>query len=325
MTYALALDSQDIALELHRLLEELDPSRWRAELTAAFRARLDEVEERVSALLERSKNHPQSELAGRLDELLEVLRANTPTLPHSVHAAELRADWMAFRSQLVDAYESLSFDLEAWSIHVPSLRPTNYSRNLYHLANGVTALVFIELLLRPRGLVVMAALLAALAWTMELGRRRSRLLQRLLMALFKHVMHPHERLRVNSATWYATALLVLALSSPPMVCALAVTILALADPAAAIVGRRWGRISLINGRSLEGSATFFAVGSVASFAVLSAFHGGLGVGSALMVACGASALAAVAELVSKRIDDNFTIPLSAAAGATLVLGLLGRI
>ena len=205
------------------------------------------------------------------------------------------------------------------------LRPTNYARNLYHLANGVTALIFIELVLPPTGLVVMAALLAALAWTLELGRRRSKFLQRVLMALFERVIHPHERLRVNSATWYATALLVLALSSPPMVCALAVSILALADPAAAIVGRRWGRISLINGRSLEGSTTFFVIGSVTAFAVLSVFHGGLGVGSAVLVAAGASVLAALAELVSKRIDDNFTIPLSAAAGATLVLGMLGWI
>ena len=323
MTYALALDSQDIALELHSLLEELDPSRWRAELTAAFRSRLDEVEDRVAALLEKSKCHPRTELAGRLSELLEVLRASTPAA--RVHAAELRADWMAFRSQLVDAYESLSIDLKPWSIHVPSLRPTNYARNLYHLANGVTALLLIELVLRPPALVLTAAALAALAWSLELGRRHSRRLQKVLMVIFARVMHPHERMRVNSATWYVTALLVLALSSPPLVCALAVTILALADPAAAIVGRRWGRIPLINGRSLEGSVTFFVVGLVSSFAVISLFHTGIGVGPALLVAAGASVLAALAELVSKRIDDNFTIPVSAAAGATLIPGLLGRI
>ncbi len=325
MTYALALDSRSIALDLHRLLEETDPSRWRAELAVAFRARLEEVEERVAALLERSESHPHSELAGRLSELLEVLRAHTPMLPTGIHVAELGADWMAFRSRLLDAYEGLSFDLEPWSIHVPSLRPTNYARNLYHLANGITALVFIELVLPPTGLIVVAALLAALAWTLELGRRRSRPLQRVLMTLFGRVIHPHERLRVNSATWYATALLVLALSSPPAVCAVAVSILALADPAAAIVGRRWGRIRLINGRSLEGSATFFAVGSLAALAVLSVFHGELGVETALLVAAAASAPATVAELVSKRIDDNLTIPLSAAAGATLALSLFGRI
>jgi dolichol kinase len=75
---------------------------------------------------------------------------------------------------------------------------------------------------------------------------------------------------------------------------------------------------LINGRSLEGSATFFLVGSGAAFAALMIWHPEISLGFAILIALGAALPAAVTELLSKRVDDNLSIPLAAASGAWLV-------
>jgi dolichol kinase len=320
MTYALALDSRQIAVDLHGLLKEIDTGHWKAEFADSCRERFAMLQERVDLLLAGAAE-ADADLVQRLEEVAALLRDHMPSYS-SPSPAEIRREWMRFRRQLVEAYSGLSSDLEAWSVHVPSLRPKNYARNLFHLANGLTALIFIEWVLQPTGLIIMAAALAATAWSLESARRLLPALNRFLVRLFGPVIHPHERHRVNSATWYATALLVLALTSPPMVCALAVTILALGDPAAAIVGRRWGRIALINGRSLEGSATFFLVAAIASWLLMAAFYGDLAGTTRLAVALAAALAAALAELVSRRVDDNFSVPLTAALGAGLALHLL---
>jgi dolichol kinase len=108
-----------------------------------------------------------------------------------------------------------------------------------------------------------------------------------------------------------------------MVCALALVVLGLADPAAALVGRRWGNTKLVNNRSLEGSITFAIVGTLASLVTLAIWHADLSWQARLLVALGASVPAALAELASGRIDDNLSIPVAAATGAYLATLLLG--
>jgi len=134
--------------------------------------------------------------------------------------------------------------------------------------------------------------------------------------------HPHEVWRVNSATWYVTALCGLAAIGEPMLIALAVSILAFADPAAAIVGRRYGKRSLMNGRTAEGSAAFVVVGWLIGIITICGLFGVTMVdGVALSLA--AVIPAAVAELLCRRVDDNLAIPLSAATGAWVAGALLG--
>jgi dolichol kinase len=161
-------------------------------------------------------------------------------------------------------------------------------------------------------IVGVAAVVAAAGWTMEAARRRSPAANVLLMRLFAPVAHPHERHRVNSSTWYVTALLALAIFGPLRAAEIGVLVLALADPAAGIVGRRFGRTRLLAGRSLEGSLAFFAVGAAAAFAWLSLLSA-LPRPAAIVLAVAGAAAGALAELASTRLDDNFTVPVAAAA------------
>jgi dolichol kinase len=264
----------------------------------------------------------ESDLPHRLRELVALLRDR---LPDATPQAEtpLRVRWMEYRAQLTAAYVGLSKSLDAWSIHVPSLRPTNYARNLFHVASATTGLLVIEITRDPLTLLVIASVFALFAWSCETSRRFSDRANEALMRLFGKVAHPHERYRVNSATWYATALLVLSLTVPPMVAGIAVAILGIADPAAAIVGRRWGTIRLVHGRSLQGTLAFVGAGFALAAGLLLTLHGELSVWAALAVAGAATVPAALAELFSRRVDDNFSIPVAAGAGAMAALHALG--
>jgi dolichol kinase len=338
----LAIDSRELALDVFDILRELDPSRWSGELAETAQARLDELALRID------------ELSPRIDELLElpsatdllhraqldadasiaslrtswarvaaVIEGRMPA--PSLGSAELEAELMTFRAQLQGAYEGLANDLRDYAIHLPHLRPTNYARNVVHVAGAVISIAVVLSLFTPHPTLVLliAASMASWAWFMETTRRFWPFMDRITWWAFGKCAHPHERYRINSATWFSTSLLLLALIGSPLLAVVALAVLGFADPSAAIVGRRWGRIKLLHGRSLEGSLTFLVVGFLASLAIVLGFFPALGLAQAAAVSLGAAGLGAVAEAVAKRIDDNLMVPMAAAAGAAAVSFLLG--
>lgn len=200
-------------------------------------------------------------------------------------------------------------------------RPTNVARSFFHVASGALSLALIQLLPGRGWLIGASAAFVVAAWSMEIGRRLSPAMNDRLMRFFGPVAHVHERHEVNSSTWYVTALLLLALFAPMEAAAVAVVVLAVGDPFAALVGRRFGRRRFASGRSLEGGVAFLVAGfgvAWVSLASLYALPGHV----TLLVALAGAAAGAVAELVSYRLDDNFTIPAASAATATVALALL---
>src|SRR5580704_1350035 len=111
----------------------------------------------------------------------------------------------------------------------PIVRPTNVTRSLFHVASGVVALVLMRLLPGRAWLVGVSAAFAVAGWSMETARRRSAAANAVLMRLFAPVAHAHERHRVNSATWYVTALFALSLFAPLRAAEVGVLVLAVAD------------------------------------------------------------------------------------------------
>ncbi len=316
---SLTAGGRDIALELHGMLRELDPARWRAEARAATAERLTGLAQRTQALLESTR----AARDGKAAELRARLAAMRVSL--EAQAAELRGGvdgWRARHKTLQQHYEAVASSLRDHRVHVPSLRPTNYARNLFHVVWGCVALSMIQWLLSPTALMWAAGGFTAYAWSLELIRRRSPAFNARVMALYGKVAHPHEWNQVNSATWYATALLGLSLTQSTMLCLVPVAVLTFADPAAALIGRRFGRIRLVHGRSLEGTTTFFIVGSIAAFCA-AAFGQGVPTVAAVAIAAGAAAFGALAELFSQRVDDNLTVPLAAMVGAVVAASLVG--
>lgn len=312
MVTAFAQDSGDLALELHRLLAELDRSRFRwREHVRAMPARLSRVQCALRELVRRSdaEAEPSRTVRERLVELESTLDLHAPK-------TDLRSEWLAFRARVMPKYEELASTLRAVSIHVPSLRPKNYARNAFHVLNAAVSLTILELVPSWDVVIALAWAGAIAGWSMEISRRIWPPANTFLMKLFGPVAHPHEAHRVNSATYYATSIAVLASTRELVPCAVALVTLGLGDPVAAIVGRRWGRVRWVNGRSVEGTLAFVLAAALGGVALLVLVHG-TALAPALAVAGAAALLGALAELYSRKIDDNLSIAVMAWTGAFL--------
>lgn len=319
---ALADESGRLVIELHGALQDLDPARWDASAASTLRTRIEAIADGIHALTEGewTSEAASDALRARLVSVGEALRT-VPAADGSFASA--KSAWMAFRRELVPRYEAARAALSAYAVHVPSLRPTNHRRSFFHALMGTVTLAILYALPDPSWGIAITGAFLVWAWTMETVRRTSPRLNALLMKAFAPVAHPHETHRVNSASWYVTALFLLSLTRAPLVCAIGVAVLAFGDPLAALVGRRLGRIKLAHGRTLEGSLAFFVAGGLAGLAAAALFAPGLAWPAALAMA-GAGALAgSLAELSSLRIDDNLSVALAASAAAAATGWLLG--
>lgn len=137
--------------------------------------------------------------------------------------------------------------------------------------------------------------------------------------VFGAIARPSERYRVNSSTFYVMALIIIVLFLPKLPVIAAVLVLAFADPAASLIGKRWGRLTLFRDKTLAGSLAFFTVGTLAVASFLLVAASDLGVmhiaGASLIIAFSGT----LTELLSSRIDDNFSVPIVCAVVGTLLL------
>lgn len=307
--------SQAIAFELHGLFRALD---LRIQTPELVRQKLEAANRRIDELLAAEWTLVPDSVTESIERLAELLRTWTQDDPHQHDTGA----WVELKAQLRERYAGLSTALRRERVKVPELRPTNYARSGFHIGAALVCLGLV-VFLTSRQLPWAAGAFAAWAWTMEGMRRVSKRANAAMMRFFRPIAHEQERDRVNSATWYMTSLVLLALTGSPLLCVTGVAVLGLADPLAGLVGRRFGRVRLINGRSLEGSLTFVVVGTLAARAAMLLVDTPLGSGALWITALAAALAGGVVELVSRRIDDNLSIPMAAAATAAAVLTVLG--
>ena len=323
MAQAQANEGGLLVIELHAALQDMDPARWNEAAVGALRLRIAAIRERLSGLTAASwpRREGAADLRGRLASVGEAL-SRVPAEDGSFATA--RVGWMAFRQELVPRYEAARSALHRFEIHVPSLRPTNYQRSFFHALMATTTLGILYALPDPIWGIAVTGAFLVWAWTMETLRRTHAGLNGLLMKAFSHVAHPHETRRVNSATWYVTALFVISLTRSPLACAIGIAVLGFGDPVAAMIGRKFGRVKLMHGRTLEGSLGFFVAGGLAAFGAAVVFAPAVSWPLLLVMSFSGALAGATAEVLSLRIDDNLSVAITAtvtAAAAALVLGV----
>lgn len=306
-----------VAWELHALLRETDPVRWRDRFATRAMERWSRLDATVEELRATTSTDP--DLDDALEDIAQALRRTPPVTQPP------RAQWTELRARLVPAYERLSAALRARALPVPSIRPTNWSRIAFHVASALGALLLLEVVLTRAGTVWATGLFAGTFWMLEGGRALSvRMNDRLMkVRFFQRIIHPHEHHQVNSATWYATALFLLAVASPVFASAVGLAVLGLGDPVAGLIGRRYGRTSLGGGRTAEGSVAFVFAGTLGALAVLLLWHATIPVWMAVWLASAGGVGGAAAELICRRVDDNFLVPVAAAAAAWTAAIMLG--
>lgn len=308
--------SRDLALELHRAFTELDRSRSSRTVANAVTVKLIAVR---SKLAEWQASRVEE---SALDPKWQAVKTELDAF--STHAENAdRTSLVELRTRVQPTYEQIVSMLAKERVEVPSLRPTNYARNVLHVASALSGVLALELLPSWTWATGVALTIAALGWTLEITRTRSPAINQFCMKLFGKTAHPHEAHRVNSATWYASALVLMSLTHALVPCLIALWVLGFGDPAAAIIGRRFGKRQLVHGRTLEGTLAFVVFGAASAFTFLMFTHpesGPLALG--IMSVCGAIT-GALAELWSRRVDDNLSIPLAACVGAGLAQLLIG--
>jgi dolichol kinase len=301
------LSCQTLAEEMGELLASLDFARWRAELAADLRSRLERIRAQARELRARADQPPP--VHGAVEQLVTALERCSP-------ADDRAAAWESFSREVQPAYQALANSLSTDGARVRNLRPANYARSAFHALTGIFALAVIQLL--PLwGIRTFAVGFALFSWTLEITRRRWSFVNELCMKVLGKFAHAHERYHVNSSTWYATALALMAVFFSSRANSVAVIVLGFGDPIAALIGRRFGRTRFKNGRSLEGAMAFVVAGALAALAALRICYGAESLTASLLAAVFGGVAGAAAELVSGAIDDNFAIPLAASAAAML--------
>ena len=314
-----------VALELHGLLVELQERKAHAVVNS-------DAAQRARQLAERMR-----QLAAEVGAVRPVLAALLARAGDRLQALELTREGAGNNHRaaswgVAKYYEGLARMLRnepEVAVALPELKPRNYARNVFHVANGFFC-GWLYTTWDSRKLMITIALLYV-GWmgSLEIARRLNpRFNKYLVDKVFGAIARPSEAWRMNSATWFGIAVtIMLSLGLPRLACIAAVLTLGLGDPAAALIGKRWGRHRLWKRKSLEGSLGFLVVSFVAVSLWFAAFlpevvAPGQGFGGALLAAMPLALVAglagAVTEALSDRLEDNLTITLAVAGAVSLV-------
>lgn len=163
----------------------------------------------------------------------------------------------------------------------------------------------------PAAIVLAAATLVAL--TVELARRWSGAAGRAFDRILGGMLKEGERAGVTGATTLSVGFTATAVLLPGGAALAGILFAGLADPAAGVAGRRWGRLRYPGGKSVAGSAACLVV----------AFGIGLGLGLGPGRAALAAALVTAVEAFALRVDDNVYLSLAGAAAVRVAGWLIG--
>lgn len=317
----LCLEGKVIADDLYHLIRTIDRGAWRDDLEAAARTLLGRIETRLRAIMDRTgtdliiRDRRIAALWMRLGTLAREVRRFCAR--HNLSASVSSRHWRTFLHRVSPIYQGIAASLRATEADVASLRPANHKRTLFHVASGLFSMLLFQHVLTGAQAIWVAGGFALICWMAELLRRSSNSASAAIMRIFNVVAHPREHHRIASATWFCTALFLLALTMPKMAATVALTVLTLADPAASLVGRRYGSILLRAGRSLQGTLAFTLTAAAASYGAMILYFPGIDPWIAGRLSVVAAVVGALAEFFSWRVDDNLSIPLSVGIAMTL--------
>lgn len=188
-----------------------------------------------------------------------------------------------------------------------SIAEAELQRKLVHMASSILPLGY-WLLGRELAVIVLACMTIFLALA-EFLRLYTLFGRRLYQRFFGSMTRAEEFGRVTGATYVLVGMLLAALLFKPVVAIVAMLFLSLGDSTAAVVGQRYGRITL-GDKTLEGTLACLAV--CLGIALLAKLSWPVAVGGALV--------AALVEVVPWRwVNDNLTIPVLAGGAMTLLM------
>lgn len=179
-------------------------------------------------------------------------------------------------------------------------------RQLYHSLSGLS-LVLTTSYLDKFTDVYLLLILFFITLVIEASRLYLPGINRLFINYFGFLMRSEEKHNPTGTLYYLSGALISILLFPKEIALFSITVLAVGDPSAYIVGSNFGRLR-IGKKSLEGSLAFLTASVIAGFLL----HNLWGDLSVIAIITGA-VTGTVVELVPLRINDNLTIPVTASA------------
>ena len=181
-------------------------------------------------------------------------------------------------------------------------------RRIFHVVT--TAVVALMALgLEREVMIIITGSLTGITIVLELSRRRFPRLNEWFMSQTSVLLKESESSRVLGSTYMAVASPIVFLFLDKELAILALMYIAVGDPLAGVVGKRYGRVR-IGSKSVEGTVAF-AVGAGGVGCVLVA----AGLDVPYWVALGGAGVGALVELMPIPVDDNLTVP--AVSGAVM--------
>lgn len=182
-------------------------------------------------------------------------------------------------------------------------------RRVFHAASGTIIVLALTVLSVPAltATVILGALFA-LAVLLDAVRLFDPKVNTLFFRAFSRLASPREAQGLASSTWYILSALVVLHFFPTTYALAGILVLAWADPAASVVGQRWGRLKFLAG-SVRGSAAFVAVAFLALIIFVP-----------WPQALAAAVLTAIVEAAPLKLDDNLLVPVAVAASLFLMMG-----
>jgi len=179
-------------------------------------------------------------------------------------------------------------------------------RQLYHSLSGL-ALVFIISFLDKPADVYLTLILLFSAIIIETARLYLPRMNRIFIHYFGALMRSEERHNPTGSLYYLLRALIALLLFPKETALFSMTVLAVGDPAAYIIGSNFGKFR-IGKKSIEGSLAFLTVSVIAGILL----HNLWADLSFIAIIAGA-VTGMVVELIPGKINDNLTIPVSSSA------------
>lgn len=174
-------------------------------------------------------------------------------------------------------------------------------RRLFHVVT-TAAVALIALGLEREVMVAITASLTGAAVALELARRRFAGLNEWFMSRTSVLLKESESSRVLGSAYMAAAGLLVFLFFDKDLAILALLYIAVGDPLAGVVGKRYGRVR-IGRKSLEGTLAFAVGAGGVGCALITA-----GLDVPYGVALAGAGAAALVELTPVPVDDNLTVP-----------------
>lgn len=325
---ALARDVQLLLMDLQNVRKVPGPhARGHAETQARMQRVLPMAERARQLRADLAPTQPETaevlgEIALRLESVTQAANSGRSIKPATLHAGK--------------QYEALARLLREQAteqgVDLAPLKPRNYTRNAYHVFSGFMSAALYTIFSSRTLMLKIAGIYTGCLLLMEIARRIHPAVNTFMVhKMFGAIARPHEAYKVNAGTWYGIAICVMVWFFNPLACICGVLALGVGDPAAAIIGKRFGKHKLRGHKSLEGMLGFFGIATVViTFYVLFArwlstfanvtHHPQIDGASWLKVlgiSAVAAAVGAVTEVYCEPVEDNFAIPLTVAGAVSL--------